>query len=73
MLDFTNVNTWVPVEISSIDANNNPTIQKALIVLLELSYVLILAFGHCTPDCVISLHVWLHEIVTKLSTVTKPQ
>lgn len=72
MLDFRNVNTWVPVEISSIDANNNPTIQKALIVLLELSYVLILAFGHCAPDHV-SLHVWLHEIVTKLSTVTKPQ
>jgi len=34
------------VKIPSIDSNNNPTIQKTLIVLLKLPNVLILAFGH---------------------------
>lgn len=40
----------VPVKIPSIDSNDNPAVQEALIVLLKLSYVLILAFGHFFPS-----------------------
>lgn len=40
----------VPVKIPSIDSNDNPAVQEALIVLLKLSYVLILAFGHFSPS-----------------------
>ena len=40
----------VPVKIPSIDSNDNPAVQEALIVLFKLSYVLILAFGHFSPS-----------------------
>ena len=36
----------VPMEVSSVDPNDNPTIQKALVVLLKLPNVFILAFCH---------------------------
>lgn len=34
------------MEVSSVDPNDNPTIQKALVVLLKLPNVFILAFCH---------------------------
>ena len=40
----------VPVKIPSIDSNDNPAVQEALIILLKLSHVLILAFGHVSPS-----------------------
>ena len=38
------------MKIPSIDSNDNPAIYEALIVLLKLSYVFILAFGHFSPS-----------------------
>ena len=34
------------MEVSSVDPNDNPTIQKVLVVLLKLPNVFILAFCH---------------------------
>ena len=34
------------MEVSSVDPNDNPTIQKALVALLKLPNVFILAFCH---------------------------